>query len=106
MKPTTLEEALSLVPTHWPLTPDVDIFKEFDEVLCDGTPNHGVCWVSAEPHSGLPVSLDGYFAGRRPIPQDVRESIAEMILHAARDTAKDSAWAEDVLGRWILAGKP
>lgn len=23
MKPTTLEEALSLVPTHWPLTQDV-----------------------------------------------------------------------------------
>ncbi len=70
MKPTTLEEALSLVPTHWPLTQDVG----------------DNC--------------------RRPIPQDVRESIAEMILHAARDTAKDSAWAEDILGRWILTGKP
>lgn len=93
-KPTTFEEALSLVPTHWPLTPDVDIFKEFDEVLCDGTPNHGVCWVSAEPHSGLPVSLDGYFAGRRPIPQEVREQVAIRLLYNAHAdvTSRSAGW--------------
>lgn len=33
MKPTTPEEALALVPTHWPLTPDVDRWRDRDEML-------------------------------------------------------------------------
>ena len=98
MKPTTLEEALSLVPTHWPLTPGVDKWQDGDEYFSSSV------WKRVNIASW--VGQDVGDNCRRPIPQDVRESIAEMILHAARDTAKDSAWAEDLLGPWILGGKP
>lgn len=104
----TLEEALSLVPTHWPLTPGVDVWQENDVHYFNG----GCKWeplIKGKFRIGsglLGLIIDSGDIARRPIPQEVREIIAEMILHASRDTAKDSAWAEDVLGRWILAGKP
>lgn len=100
MKATTLEEALSMVPTHWPLICGLDKWQCKDRYETDSA-----IWTieSANKDIGKPVNES---TACRPIPQDVRESIVEMILHAARDTAKDSAWAEDVLGRWILAGKP
>lgn len=94
MKPTTLEEALSMVPTHWLLTPGVDVWQDGDEYGCD--------WIKA-PSGFIGVIKPG-FSVRRPIPQHVREALAVTALQN-NDEPSDITAAR-IIGRWLAGGKP
>jgi len=82
MKPTTLEEALSMVPTHWPLTTE-DYIQPGDIVY-----NHHkkrweevtktTYWFAEEANHKIRCKDS---IARRPIPQDVRESAAWWLLY-------------------------
>lgn len=98
MKPTTLEEALSMVPTHWPLTPGVDVWRIGDEYYDDGETG----WVGVGSTKGVVTS--GYPA-RRPIPQDVREAVARLVYGVGINQGSDDPDARK-FAAWILAGKP
>lgn len=114
MKPTTLEEALLMVPTHWPLTPGVDVWQDGDEHYF-----HGGCkWepiVKGRFRIGsglLGLIIDSVDIARRPIPQDVRESFARILLNGAEieRTGVQAAFGAYAYNfpfeAWILAGKP
>lgn len=79
--PTNLTEALALVPTHWPLTPGMDVWQDGDRIAEVGNIGQGreIFWdlVRPEEFGKLVPECDA----RRPIPQDVRESAAWWLLY-------------------------
>lgn len=110
MKPTTLEEALSMVPTHWPLTPKQEKLQIGDEIT------KGSERITLTPENG--IDHIGYVNWReelamRPIPQDVRESAAwwlrltvelehkcipmYRVLSIFDEAKADTEWCEDSL---------
>lgn len=107
MKPTTLADALSMLPTHWPLMPS-DYIKPGDWVYN----NHKKTWQEV-------TKTTYWFAeetkhqilcketiARRPMPQDVIERIANIMLVMTKtDIPVEENYAFP-LESWILAGKP
>lgn len=77
MKPTTLEEALTLVPTHWPLQCGEPL-QTGDETLEFTNADYGEWESDVYPHGH---GVGGFTHARRPIPQDVRESAAWWLLY-------------------------
>lgn len=101
----TLQEALILVPTHWPLVPGVDKWKEGDEYclteavklakagwqkIGDGAVGLELptkdCetrggWFIVETVIGIGVRIASDYIARRPTPQSVREAEARWILY-------------------------
>lgn len=126
MKPTTLEEALSMVPTHWLLIPGVDVpRKGGDEIRVESRRE----WLPVEDMLwDFERAYEHGVIARRPIPQDVREAEALWYLQNTLTlTMKDEplrAWMVVLrsltneqfakiktkfpcpLMQWILAGKP
>ena len=96
MKPTTLEEALSMVPTHWLLTAGVDVWQEGDVWH-----ESGMMWRIEKANRDIGRKVNIPFAGR-PLPQDVRESVARNLLMSDQRGYTMS----NPLESWILAGKP
>lgn len=77
----TLEDALTLVPEYWYLTPKVDKWKDGDEFadICSDAESKNILevyWQSATNRSGDVVDR----VGRRPIPRSVREAEAYAYL--------------------------
>lgn len=105
MKPTTLEEALSMVPTHWPLSSRRDKWQKGDQYFAHNLPfdDSDDNWVDAGPYhiESIEVVMPDEL-GRRPIPQDVRESIAQNLLMSDQRGYVMS----NPIEAWILAGKP
>lgn len=91
-KPTTFEEALLLVPTHWPLMPDVDVWRDGDERGVGDS--YGRVNYEKIMRFNAGANLPSYETGRRPIPQDVREKSAVRILYNSTATApsRSSGW--------------
>lgn len=96
MKPTTLAEALSMVPTHWPLTPGVDVWQDGDEFfdIVD------LQWDTIAPPQ-YTQKVNG-IAARRPIPQDVRESAAWWLLYNTLATVDPIPRFDQLLARFII----
>lgn len=105
MKPTTLEESLSMVPTHWPLMPGMDLYKANDEFRA-----YDSVWRKIPPiRVGAAIESGDFYYGdiRRLIPQDVRESAAWWLLYntlaevvpASRELGVTFYIAVDALGR-------
>lgn len=84
MNPTTLEEALSMVPTHWPLSSRRDKWQKGDQYFAHNLPfdDSDDNWVDVGPYhiESIEVVMPDEL-GRRPIPQDVRESAAWWLLY-------------------------
>lgn len=103
MKPTTLEEALLMVPTHWLLTPGVDVWQDGDEVLdCDYDKNGLAIPLFVRGSLALGTYLRPDDIGRRPIPQDVRESAAWWLLYNTLATVDPIPRFEQLLARFII----
>lgn len=73
----TLQEALALVPTYWPLAPGMDKWKEGDEYRLIGG---DLGWRPGD-YTDLTGAISGKYEARRPIPQSVREAEARWILY-------------------------
>lgn len=84
MKPTTLEESLSMVPTHWPLSSRRDKWQKGDQYFAHNLPvdDSDDNWVDVGPYhiESIEVVMPDEL-GRRAIPQDVRESAAWWLLY-------------------------
>lgn len=76
----TLQEALTLVPTHLPLVPGVDKWKKGDEWLKFHTRGYSYPFQWHEMKSEK--DYDGHITceARRPVPQSVREAEAYRYL--------------------------
>lgn len=68
----TLQEALTLVPTYWPLVPGMDKWKEGDEYRLIGG---DLGWRPGD-YTDLTGAISGKYEARRFIPQSVREAEA------------------------------
>lgn len=98
----TLEEALSLVPTHWPLQCGEPL-QTGDETLEFTNADYGEWESDVYPHGH---GVGGFTHARRPIPQDVRERVARLMVTIVESGIELEASAAFPLEAWILAGKP
>lgn len=76
MKPTTLEQALKLVPEYVLLRPGVDVWRDGDEKYWDE-----MGWAEPQPLTIIGKKVQD--VGRRPIPAEVREAMAWWIIFTA-----------------------
>lgn len=74
----TFEEALVLVPTHILLRPGIDKWQEGDE---DNVGLGKQRWIEIAEYLYGHVVRDR--VGRRPIPESVRKSMAESVVHTS-----------------------
>lgn len=105
MKPTTLEEALLMVPTHWLLTPGVDVWQDGDEeVFCS---DYGPYWSDFLGGVGFEIperkdALTQPIIARRPIPRDVRESAAWWLLYNTLAEVDPIPKFDQLMARFII----
>lgn len=111
-KPTTFKEAMALVPTHWPLTPGVDSLRYYDELWAYNGFTTG--WLAIDPQTPDRCLLNkanhalferGDIFARRPIPKDVMNAYANLVLRVANNCGVDDPDARKIAA-WILGCKP
>lgn len=105
MKPTTLEEALAMVPTHWMLSSRRDKWQKGDQYFAHNLPfdDSDDNWVDVGPYhiESIEVVMPDEL-GRRPIPQDVRESAAWWLLYNTLATVDPIPRFDQLLARFII----
>lgn len=117
--PTTLAEALEMVPEYVMLKPGVDKWREGDEAIdCPSdeliNPKYDSLWskiswelIGTKQTNRMfhgELEYDVIIAGRRPIPQEVREAMAQnLMLEKHRRYAMTNAFEA-----WLLSqgGEP
>lgn len=100
MKPTTLAEALSVVPTHWLLIPGVDVpRKGGDEIRVESRRE----WLPVEDMLwDFERAYEHGVIARRSIPQDVRESAAWWLLYNTLAEVDPIPKFDQLMARFII----